>query len=144
MTDIAEQLRMRVGTLFESAGLWWGLGFSVCLSLATLAIAIVVVVSWPATRFKQDEAPPAESHAVVALLRAVAKNTAGVLIVAVGAVMALPGIPGQGMLMMIVGLTLLDFPGRRRLEARVLRAPRILRAINRVRARFDRLPLELD
>ena len=51
---------------------------------------------------------------------------------------------GQAFSWMIVGLTLLDFPGRRRLEARVLRAPRILRAINRVRARFDRLPLELD
>lgn len=143
MTDIAE-LRTRVGTLFEGAGLWWGLAISVALSATTLALAVVVVVSWPSTRFKQSDGPPTERHALVALFRTIAKNALGVLIVALGAVMALPGVPGQGMLMMIVGLTLLDFPGRRRLEARLLRKPRVLGAINRVRARFDRLPLELD
>jgi hypothetical protein len=45
---------------------------------------------------------------------------------------------------MIIGLTLVDFPGKRRLERRLLRHPRVLRAINRLRARFDRPPLDVD
>jgi hypothetical protein len=61
-----------------------------------------------------------------------------------GAVMALPGIPGQGVLTMIIGLTLVDFPGKRSLEERILRRPWVLHAINRLRARFARPPLEFD
>jgi hypothetical protein len=57
--------------------------------------------------------------------------------------MAVPGIPGQGVLTMIVGLTLLDFPGKRGLECRLIGRPRILRTINRLRARFGRPPLEM-
>jgi hypothetical protein len=62
----------------------------------------------------------------------------------VGALMALPGIPGQGLLTMLIGLSLLSFPGKRRLERRFVRMPALLRAINRLRARFARPPLKLD
>jgi hypothetical protein len=58
--------------------------------------------------------------------------------------MALPGIPGQGLLTMIIGLTLLDFPGKREVERRVLKHRRVLAAINGLRARFHRPPLEMD
>ena len=75
-------------------------------------------------------------------LAAIGKNVAGVVLVLLGLVMALPGIPGQGVLTMIVGLTLIDFPGKRGLERRLIGRPHILRAINRLRARFDRAPLE--
>ena len=76
-------------------------------------------------------------------LAAVAKNVAGVVLVLLGLVMALPGIPGQGILTMIVGITLIDFPGKRGLERRLIGRPRILRSINRLRARFHRAPLDL-
>ena len=61
-----------------------------------------------------------------------------------GLVMALPGIPGQGILTMIVGLTMLDFPGKRGLERRLIGRPHILHALNRLRARFGRAPLEMS
>ena len=76
-------------------------------------------------------------------LATVAKNVAGVVLVLLGLVMALPGIPGQGILTMIVGITLIDFPGKRGLERRMIGRPRILRSINRLRARFHRAPLDL-
>jgi hypothetical protein len=66
-----------------------------------------------------------------------------VVLILLGLVMALPGIPGQGFLTMIVGLTMLDFPGKRGLERRLIARPRILRTINRLRARFNRAPLEM-
>jgi len=74
----------------------------------------------------------------------VAKNIAGVILLLLGFVMALPGIPGQGVLTMIIGLTLVDFPGKRGIERRILRHRRVLDAINRLRARFHRPPLEMD
>ena len=76
-------------------------------------------------------------------LATVAKNVAGVVLVLLGLLMALPGIPGQGILTMIVGITLIDFPGKRGLERRMIGRPRILRSINRLRARFHRAPLDL-
>jgi len=45
---------------------------------------------------------------------------------------------------MIIGITILDFPGKRRLELRLLRKPRVLHALNRLRTRFRRQPLVLD
>ena len=74
----------------------------------------------------------------------VGKNLAGAVLVLLGLVMALPGIPGQGILTMIIGFTLLDFPGKRRLERRLIGRPSMLRRINQLRARFQRAPLEMD
>jgi hypothetical protein len=45
---------------------------------------------------------------------------------------------------MLIGLTLIDFPGKRGLERRLIGRPPILKAVNRVRARFQRPALELD
>jgi hypothetical protein len=75
---------------------------------------------------------------------ALGKNLLGLVLVLLGAIMALPGVPGQGLLTMIIGMTILDFPGKRRLEVRFLHRPRILGALNRLRARFGRQPLVLD
>jgi hypothetical protein len=81
---------------------------------------------------------------VIRALALVGKNLAGVVLVLLGLIMALPGVPGQGLLTALIGLTLLSFPGKRRVERRFVRIPALLRAINRLRARFARPPLELD
>jgi hypothetical protein len=130
----------------KHGGLWWSVGISVGLAVLSLALATVVVVGWPADRFK-GEGPThhgKDAHVVVRTLGFLARNLAGVVLVVVGAIMAIPGVPGQGLLTMLIGLTLLSFPGKRRLERRLLRVPAVLRGINRLRARFSRPPLELD
>jgi hypothetical protein len=42
---------------------------------------------------------------------------------------------------MLVGVLLVDFPRRRRLEQALLRRPGVLPSLNRLRARFGRPPL---
>jgi hypothetical protein len=49
--------------------------------------------------------------------------------------------PGQGILSIIVGLGMMDFPGKRAILLRVARQKRVLRAVNRLRRRFGRKPL---
>jgi hypothetical protein len=39
---------------------------------------------------------------------------------------------------------LLDFPGKRGLELKLVSRPKVLHAINRLRQRFDKPPLQLD
>jgi hypothetical protein len=79
-------------------------------------------------------------------LRAVghgAKNLAGLVIIVLGLIMALPGVPGQGVLTILIGLSLVDFPGKRRLEVRLVGQPAVLKALNAIRHRFGRPPLVL-
>ena len=61
-----------------------------------------------------------------------------------GIVLSIPGVPGQGLLTILLGIMLLDFPGKSTLERKLLGRPEIVKAINRLRARFDKPSLELD
>jgi hypothetical protein len=47
-------------------------------------------------------------------------------------------------LTILIGLMLLNFPGKRRLERRLVSRPRILAAINALRAHFGKPALLLD
>ena len=123
----------------------WGVAISLIAAVGSLLLAGVVVVGWPSDQFKHD-VPPRFMDGRPAPLRYAAmlgKNLVGVVLIVVGFVMALPGVPGQGVLTMLIGLTLVDFPGKRRLEQRLVRRPSVRRAIDRVRARFGHPPLEL-
>lgn len=72
------------------------------------------------------------------------KNLLGVFLVLLGIVLSLPGVPGQGILTILLGLIMLDIPGKRPLEARIIKRPAVRGAINKLRARFDKPPLILD
>ena len=69
-----------------------------------------------------------------------AKNGLGVVLLAAGIAMLV--LPGQGLLTLVVALILLDFPGKRRLQRRIVYAPRVLAALNALRRRAGREPLE--
>ena len=72
------------------------------------------------------------------------KNLIGVLLIVVGIILSLPGIPGPGFVTILLGLVMLDIPGKRPLETRIVRRPAVLHSINSLRARFDKPPLVLD
>lgn len=71
-----------------------------------------------------------------------AKNLVGAILVLAGIVMLIG--PGQGILTILIGLVLLDIPGKRPLEARLIKRPNVLAAINNLRAKYNKPPLELD
>ena len=135
----------RLVKFFEGSGLWWGVAISIGLAVGSLALAVLIVTNWSVDHFKETGRAGLweHRHPVVRVLGIVAKNLAGLVLVMIGLVMALPGVPGQGVLTMIIGVTLLDFPGKRRLERRLMGRPWVLRNINRLRARFNHPPLEL-
>jgi len=114
------------------------------LLLGSSALAILVMVRLPATYFIQ---PPrrfmAGNHRVVRWTGIVAKNLLGAILVLAGIALALPGVPGPGIVTLLVGVALLD-PGKRALEYRVIRQPSVLRAINALRKRFSTPPLIVE
>ncbi len=114
--------------------------------LLNLAIVSIILVKLPADHFSKDKDKKfaAGSHPMLRVLMIIGKNILGVLLVGLGVVLSLPGVPGQGLLTILLGIMLLDFPGRDRLEQKLLSRPTIVNTINRLRERFGKPPLQLD
>ena len=113
--------------------------------LFNLAIVSIILVKLPADHFgNKDKKFAAGSHPMLRVALIIGKNILGVLLVGLGVVLSLPGVPGQGLLTILLGIMLLDFPGRDRLEQKLLSRPAIVNTINRLRGRFGKPPLQLD
>jgi len=114
--------------------------------LVNLGIVSLILVKIPANYFKMNHKTRFWSGPKPALHAAkfIAKNILGFLLVALGIVLSIPGVPGQGLLSILLGIMLLHFPRKSTLERKLLGRPEIVKAINRLRARFHKPSLELD
>ncbi len=121
-----------------------GAGLFVGTFLVSLGVVTLILVKLPADHFADGVPVPRDSrHPVLRWAGKIGKNVAGGLLVLLGLLMSLPGVPGQGVLTMLIGLMLLDFPGKLRLERKVLANRRVRRSINALRRRFGKPPLVL-
>jgi uncharacterized membrane protein YbaN (DUF454 family) len=114
--------------------------------LINLGIVSVILVKLPADHFMKNRKTKFWSGSNPALnaAKVIGKNILGVFLVVLGIVLSLPGVPGQGLLTILLGIMLLDFPGRERLEQKLLSKPSIVNTINRLRGRFGKPPLVLN
>jgi hypothetical protein len=125
-------------------------GWLAIASVGTFALSLVagmaLMVLLPADYFVRGPGPRGfwHSHLALRLTLLVGKNLLGTMVLVVGIIMAVPLVPGPGLLLILVGLGFVDFPGKRSLEARLLRMPRVLASVNRLRARFDKPPIAIE
>ena len=121
----------------------WFAAASVIGFAASLVAIPWILVRLPADYF--DTRVPRQwmtgRHPVLRTLGGVVKNLGGVVFLLAGIAMLV--LPGQGVLTILIGVSLIDFPGKRRLEARLVGQRIVLQAINSVRHRFGRPPLVL-
>ena len=103
-------------------------------TIASMLIAGAVLLTLPADYLREGDR--AQRHWTARIGRTIA----GVVLVAVGIVLSVPGVPGQGILTIVAGLTLIEFPGRHRLIRALIGRPTVLHAVNRLRIRFNRAP----
>jgi hypothetical protein len=115
-----------------------GIGLYVLVTAVVLAVGVRVLLSLPPTYFADGRSGARAGR----LAARIARNVLGGALVVVGAVLSLPGMPGQGVLTILVGLSMVEFPGRHRLEQALVRQRGVLGALNRVRTRFGREPFE--
>lgn len=125
------------------AVLWWLGGASVACFIGSLIAIPVILVRLPADYFdlRVPRSWMRDHHPVLKILGHVLKNSFGAVFLVAGFLMLF--LPGQGILTMLIGISLLDFPGKRRLEARLVGRPKILSTINHLRHRFGKPPLVL-
>jgi hypothetical protein len=123
-----------------------GLGMFVISFTASLALVSFVLVKLPVNYFHSSHAREfwTDRHRAVRWSGIVLKNFAGLILIVLGVLMSLPGVPGQGILTILLGLIMLDIPGKRPLETSLVKRPKVLRSINRLRERFGKPPLQLD
>jgi hypothetical protein len=123
---------------------------AVALFVATFAISLAaisfILVKLPATYFQRSHSRNfwVDRHPSVRLAGLIGKNAIGVLLILLGILMSIPGVPGQGILTILLGIMLVDLPGKRELEYRILERPSVLEKINGLRRRFSKPPLVLD
>lgn len=126
-------------------GVALGVGIFLVTFLANLALVSFILVKIPAEYFRESQGKfLAKQSQVVRVLALIGKNIAGVLLVVLGVLLSLPGVPGQGVLTILLGVMLLDFPGRQRFERWIVSSPKVFKAVNKLRQRFDKPPLTLD
>ena len=123
--------------------IWAGLA-SIITFVGTLAVLPVLAARIPEDYFVKDRRTPrpwpwSRRHPLLYLVAVIIKNAAGALFLAAGFAMLF--VPGQGIITMLLGLTLMNFPGKRRLERALIRRPSVHRAINWMRRRSGRPPL---
>jgi hypothetical protein len=108
------------------------------LSLPLLAIRI------PADYFSRPSNGRRTSFAKYPFLRLlilVLRNTLASVLFAAGIIMLFT--PGQGLLMLLVALSLARFPGKRQLERKLIALPGVSSAINKLRAKRGKPPLQM-
>lgn len=118
--------------------------FSAVSFIASIVGCTILLTSLPSDYFKTKERIHRIQNRIFRICLSTLKNIFGGLLVVVGIILSVPGIPGQGVLTILTGLIISDFPGKRRLERRLIRLPAILSAANQIRSRFKRPPLVLD
>jgi hypothetical protein len=128
----------------HEVGLLWLTAISVLTFVGSLIVVPFLVVRIPADYFARKEEHGkswANYHPVVRGMLLTGKNLLGYALIAAGLVMLV--LPGQGMLTILIGILLVDFPGKYRLERWVVTRGPVLQSINWLRQRAGRAQLVL-
>lgn len=118
-------------------------GFVISLLVSALIVGIVIVKipeNYFSSHYQADFLPNASW--LTRWGATIAKNLVGAVLVLAGIVMLVG--PGQGILTILIGLIMLDIPGKRPLEAKIIGRPTVLAAVNHLRARYNKPPLIMD
>jgi len=70
------------------------------------------------------------------------KNLIGLIFLIVGFLLLF--MPGQGVLTILIGVVLMNFPGKYRIERKLVQRPGILQGINKIRGKFHRPQISFE
>jgi hypothetical protein len=114
---------------------------SVVFFVGSLIAIPILLVCLPVDYF-DDDRPRGWFPGIPMPLRVtvlILKNLIGVVFVLAGLAMLV--LPGQGLLTILLGMSLVDFRAKRKLERRIVGQPAVLRTINSIRMKYGKPPL---
>ena len=115
---------------------------SIVMFVGALVTMPLLVIHVPQDFFLRHDRPSVrQQHTPLRLTLIVLRNVIGWALLLAGIAMLV--LPGQGLLTILVGVVLTDFPGKRRIEHRIVRQPTIHRMIDWIRRKAGRPPILL-
>jgi Putative transmembrane protein (PGPGW) len=122
----------------------WGLLFTVITIIASYGLIVIGMIKIPADYFSSTYVREINKDTHFSLRWAVfiIKNIIGFLLIIAGIVMIFT--PGPGVPTILLGLIMMDIPGKRPLEAKLIQRPMVLSAVNDLRAKYNKPPLIMD
>ncbi len=138
MIDIIEWSRAH-----DSLMWWLALGSAITF-VGTLIIVPILVIRIPDDYFlakRRRLSRWRRLHPVPGIALLVLKNVCGIVFIVAGIAMLI--LPGQGFLTILIGVMLVNFPGKYRLERRFIRVRPVARSINWMRSKAGRPPLRM-
>lgn len=127
----------------HQAIVWWIFAASIAVLLLTPVAAGWAIVQLPEDYFTKKKRRPLstwEDRPALRLLFLIAKNLLGFVLIAAGIAMLI--LPGQGLLTVFIGVVLVDFPGKFRLERWLATRQAVWRSLNWLRRRAGRPELQ--
>ena len=127
----------------ENVLLWLAIG-SFIVFIASILLIPLIVTQIPSDYFthpKRQKYLWCDQPQVVRLLLIFLKNILGVILVLGGIALLL--LPGQGILTILIGLIIMDFPYKYKVEIWIIKHPFVLRVINKLRSKVKQQPLEI-
>lgn len=127
----------------ESLLLWSATGSFIVL------ITSILLIPWIVTKIPSDyfTHPKRQKYLcchqpkIVRYLFIFFKNILGVILVLGGVILLF--LPGQGILTIFLGLIIMDFPYKYKVETWIIKRPFVLKSINRLRKKVKQRPLEI-
>ncbi len=122
---------------------WIVVPVSMVMFVGTLFLIPILLIRLPADYFISDSVRGWHGrHPRVHWTWVIGKNLIGMILLGSGIAMLV--LPGQGLLTILLGIVLMDFPGKRRLERRLIQYKPLSQSANWLRRRYDRPPFELE
>ena len=118
----------------------WMLGLSALTFVGSLISVPIVVVQMRTDFFTRGE-PLELPRTPLRALRRLIKNALGAILLIAGVAMLI--MPGQGLLTIALGISLVDFPGKRRLQLKLVRLRGVRDPINWIRKKWRKPPLNI-
>jgi hypothetical protein len=120
----------------------WLFVFSVGTFVVAILLSVIGIVYLPRDYFSSGYKPFSHkiSNPFLRRLYLAVKNVVGVVIILTG--MAFLVLPGQGILTIVIGLSLTDFPGKHKAVSYFTRRDPLLRSANWLRRKAGKRPLQ--
>lgn len=123
--------------------LWWVSAVSLAILVTSMIAGPWWIARIPADYFADDDyAQPAPRRHRLYPLVVVLRNVLGGTLALAGLLMIV--LPGPGLLVILIGISLMSFPGKYRLVRWMVSRPPLLKSINWLRRRAGRAPLYLE
>lgn len=121
-----------------------GLSFTVITIIASYGLIVIGMIKIPADYFSSTYVREInkDNHFSIRWTAFIVKNIVGFLMIIAGVIMIFT--PGPGVPTILLGLILMDIPGKRPLEAKLIQRPMVLSAVNDLRAKYNKPPLIMD